>query len=265
MSPTQLPRVLALGGLDPCGGAGIGADARTVHVCGGFALTVATCLTVQNRHGFRELAPVAARLLRDSFAAALADGPLHAVKLGLLGTPETAAVVADLLRAPALGGLPLVVDPVLAATAGGFAPAAALVSGYRSQILPRALVVTPNGPELLALAPERGAAELLALGVRWVALKDGHGEGAVVRDRLVGTKEEIEFAHPRLMRGPVHGTGCAFAAALATFLALGMPVGEAFLAAGRLVAAGLALTPVAQDGRPEPLRLPLTAPRTDRG
>jgi len=252
-------RVLLLGGLDPCGGAGITADATVVAIHGAQPLPIAVVLTAQNRHGFQALDPVPGAAWQRALRAALADGEVHAVKVGLLGRTETVAAVAEALTA-LRGRAPIVVDPVLSATAGGFEAPAALAEAYRSQLLPLASVLTPNRPEALFLYGPRPEVAL-ALGCGFVLEKGGHGEGAFVEDRLHGLAGETRFRRPRLPVGSVHGTGCALASALATRLAQGCDVASACAMAGEWLFGLLqALGPAPAGGLPRPLPLAINPP-----
>lgn len=246
-------RVLLLGGLDPCGGAGITADARVLQQFGALGLPIALVLTVQNRFGFRRLAAVDEDLWQDALAVALADGELHAVKTGLLADAAQVEAVARTLRPLEV---PLVVDPVLSATAGGLDPGGDVAAAYRRHLLPLAAVATPNRDELAALAPD-GVAALLRSGCRAVIVKGGHGDGATARDVLHTEAGERAVEHPRMPVGRVHGTGCAFAAALAAQLAAGVPMAEAMAAASRFVHRCLsAMGEGDAAAPPRPLQLP---------
>ncbi|HZN39234.1 MAG TPA: hydroxymethylpyrimidine/phosphomethylpyrimidine kinase [Planctomycetota bacterium] len=252
-------RVLLLGGLDPCGGAGITADATVVAVHGAQPLPIAIVLTAQNRHGFQTLDPVPVATWQRALRAALADGEVHALKVGLLGSTETIAAVAEALAA-LRGRVPIVVDPVLSATAGGFPAPAALAEGYCAQLLPLASVLTPNHPEALLLYGARPEVAL-ATGCGFVLEKGGHGDGAFVEDRLHGPRGETRFRRPRLAVGPVHGTGCAFASALATRLAQGCDVASACALAGDWLFGLLqALGPAPAGGLPRALPLAISPP-----
>ena len=247
-------RVLLLGGLDPCGGAGITADATVVAVHGAQPLPIAIALTVQNRHGFRRLDVVPAATWRLALDAAFADGDVHAVKVGLLGSTAAVATVAASLL-PLRGRVPIIVDPVLSATAGGFDPPAALAAAYRSHLLPLATVLTPNRPEAQAIYDARPEIAL-ATGCAFVLEKGGHGTGACVEDRLFWASGEQCYRRSRLVVGPVHGTGCAFASALATWLAQGLDVPSACARAGEWLAGLLGvLGPTPADGLPRSLPL----------
>jgi hydroxymethylpyrimidine/phosphomethylpyrimidine kinase len=245
-------RVLLLGGVDPSGGAGITADAIVVALHGAQPLPVPVCLTVQGARGFRGAEPVPERTWRAAIDAVLGDGPVQAIKLGMLGDAATASAVAAVL-APLRGHVPIVVDPVLSATAGGFAPAQQLASCYRERLLPLASLFTPNLPELGRICD--GRAELaLAAGARAVLVKGGHGDGRWSEDQLFAAGAQFVFRRPRLDVGSVRGTGCALASAIAVRLAAGEDVSLACQRAGDWLAALLQrLGPPAADGLPRPL------------
>ena len=223
--PTTEPRVLLLGGVDPSGGAGLSLDAIVVAAHGGHALPVPIVLTAQNRSGFRAAFPVPEGQWRAALAAALEDGEIAAVKVGLLGGPAAVRAVAAALRGVA--GAPIVVDPVLSATAGGFAGGEDLVAAYRERLLPLADLVTPNLGEYAALFGGGGHS-----GVGAVLQKGGHGEGPEVEDVLFAAAAEHRFRRRRLAVGEVRGTGCALAAAIAAKLASGVGLVRACREAG---------------------------------
>lgn len=243
------PRVLVLGGLDPTGGAGITADARVLELHDCHALTVATCLTVQNRHGFVRAEAVAVDLFLATLRAALQDGPVHAVKLGLAPDAATLGRAAEVL---ATLRVPTVLDPVLSATAGGWSSPGDLARAQASTAAALAAVVTPNLPELEQLAPDGGAAALLARGCAAVVVKGGHGAGAEVED-LIHTPGRVDVVrHVRASCGAVHGTGCALASATVAGLAHGRDVVAAASAAARWVGDCLRAMPPPVDDLPRP-------------
>ena len=218
------PRLLLLGGVDPSGGAGLSVDAVVAALHGCAVAPVVTALTVQNRHAFSDrVAPDAAFVAR-ACAAAFDDGPVAAIKVGMLGAPTLAATVATALR-PLAGTVPIVVDPVLVSTAPGLAAGAPLVAAYREHLLPLATVLLPNGPERAAFGDLDGCAGVLA--------KDGHGDGESCRDELrLRGAVVASFARPRLPVGRVRGTGCALATAIAARLAHGAGLADACRDAG---------------------------------
>jgi hydroxymethylpyrimidine kinase/phosphomethylpyrimidine kinase len=245
------PRVLLLGGLDPSGGAGLTVDVRMAHILGVHGLAVVTTVTVQNRHGFVAAHPASVEVLRESLRAAVGDGPVQAIKLGMIADAGQLPVVMDECAAQ-LPGVPIVVDPVLSATSGGMVPAAELVAAYLAQ-MPRIRVLTPNIPELAQLAPG-GPTALLELGCPHVFVTGGHAEGdAAIEDRLCTAEGVVVVRHPRLHRGPIRGTGCALATAVASRLAHGDPVEAACRGAVEVLIESIGRTAASTDGLPVPL------------
>ncbi|HXF07446.1 MAG TPA: PfkB family carbohydrate kinase [Candidatus Acidoferrales bacterium] len=223
--PSFPPTVLVLSGHDPSGGAGQQADIEAIAAQGAHAAVAITCLTVQDTANVRCVEAVAPELIIAQAEAVLADQPVAAIKLGLLGTGAIVTAVAALLaRYPAI---PVVTDPVLVATGGGRLAADDLIPAVRAALLPRTTVLTPNAPEARALAGiddlATSAEALRALGAQYVLVTGGDEPGARVENRLHGPEGAQAFTWPRLP-GPFHGSGCTLAAALAARLALGESV-----------------------------------------
>ncbi len=219
---TAMARIVVLGGLDPSGGAGLTLDARVLSVHGCVALPVAAALTVQNRRGLSRLEPVAAALVLEQLQAALGDGDVAAIKTGLIGSADLVEGLAAAL--PRLAkGIPLVVDPVLSATAGGYEAGPELARAYREALAPLACVFTPNLPEAGAILSQLdGPAGLIARGCQGVLQKGGHGAAAMLEDQYWDRHGVVRMEHPALSIGSVRGTGCALASALSAFLARGL-------------------------------------------
>ncbi len=257
------PRVLLLGGLDPSGGAGLTVDATVVALHGASPLPVALALTEQGRAAFRRSHAVAADVWRGALRAVLADGPVHAVKVGLLADVATLRTLASELAALA-PAVPVVVDPVLSATAGGYSPPAELAAAYREHLLPRATLFTPNVPELAAVCAG-DAQQALAAGARAVLVKGGHADGPQCTDTLCTARDRVVFARERLPVGPVRGTGCALASAIACHLAVGATLADACREAGDWLGQVLrTMGPPDPDGLPRPLPLARVPPRPAR-
>lgn len=234
------PVVLCCSGLDPSGGAGLQADIESIAALGGHAAVVCTALTVQDSQRVYGFEPVAPALIRQQAEAVLADLPVAAVKLGMLGSGAIAQVVAELLAQHP--ELPVVLDPVLAAHTGGSLARHDLLQGLH-RLLPRATVVTPNTPEARCLAGTddlpAAVAWFAAQGARHLLLKGGHEPGATLVNRLyAGTSLLRESVVPRLP-GEFHGSGCTLAAALAAGLAAGLALPEAVAQAEAFVARAL--------------------------
>lgn len=241
------PRVLVLAGLDPSGGAGLLADAEAIRAGGGRPLGCATAITVQTTRAVRRFEALAASLVIEQATALLEeDGPIAAVKLGMLGSPEIAAAVAQILgRDGRLVGVPWVIDPVLKASSG--ATLGAAVRAYDALFAIGGAIVTPNVPEAAALAerpvPEDEAAlvacarALLDRGPAAVIAKGGHLPGEPAD--LVVTPGGVTRLPGMRRPGTRRGTGCRFASALATALARGGSLDEAARVAKAHVAAYL--------------------------
>jgi hydroxymethylpyrimidine/phosphomethylpyrimidine kinase len=205
--------VLAIGGVDPTGASGLAADLRTLVLRGVHGAPIVSALTVQDASGVRSVTAVD---LEPAVSAVLDSMPVRAVKIGMLAEGQ-AAVLARLLPA-----IPIVLDPVLEASAGGTLAAAAAYAA----LLERATVVTPNADETGVLG-EAAEAWVERTGVS-VLLKGGHGEGREVVDRLLvrGAPPRV-WRHPRLDVRNTRGTGCTLASAIAAGLALGESLTQA--------------------------------------
>lgn len=255
-------RILVIGGVDPSGGAGLSADTRTLFAHDAMALPVVAALTVQNRYGCKRIEPVARESVRAALRAAIEDGPIHAIKTGMLASAEQVEAVAAWLG-EWHGRPPLVVDPVLSVTAGGYDAGAAIATAYRRRLGPMATVFTPNLPELEQVLRTEPIAALLQEGCGGVLVKGGHGKGPELTDRLLQRGGELRFSHKLRPLGRVHGTGCALASAIAALLGHGRTVGAACADAIAWLQQCLAALPPPErpDAPPRPLPiLPRRAP-----
>ena len=215
------PRILIIAGSDSGGGAGIQADIKTVTMLGGHAMTAITALTAQNTLGVQAVMPVPAEMVLAQMESVVTDIGVDAVKIGMIGSPETANAVAERLERL---DVPIVFDPVMVATSGSVLADAATVAAF-GRLMRTASVVTPNLPELEALG---GEAAVLAHGCHLLA-KGGHAEGEEVVDRLISPDGKVtEHRAPRLPTAATHGTGCTLASALAAGLGAGLPIEAAF-------------------------------------
>ncbi|HTR16345.1 MAG TPA: bifunctional hydroxymethylpyrimidine kinase/phosphomethylpyrimidine kinase [Acetobacteraceae bacterium] len=243
-------RVLVVAGSDSGGGAGIQADIKAITALGGYAATAITALTAQDTLGVHGVHVVPPAFLRQQMECVLGDIGADAIKIGMLATPETVDLVADVLVPHA--GTPLVLDPVMVAKGGAPLLAADAVATIKRRLLPLATLITPNLPEAEVLAgmsiPDetamRHAAEaLLTLGVPAVLLKGGHLSGPVVQDILVSDEGLEVFTSPRQYTRDTHGTGCTLASAIATGLAQGYTLRDAVRRARAYLQAAIAQAP----------------------
>ena len=214
-------RVLIIAGSDSGGGAGIQADIKAVTMLGGHAMTAVTAITAQNTLGVQAVHPVPTDMVIAQIDSVVADIGVDAVKIGMIGSAATAAAVAERLTRPDLAPAAVVFDPVMVATSGSLLADDATIAAFRA-LLGRAMVATPNLPELAALGGEEA---VLAHGCS-LLVKGGHGEGETVIDRLLetGEGEVARWEAPRIDTTSTHGTGCTLASAIATGLAQGMPL-----------------------------------------
>jgi hydroxymethylpyrimidine/phosphomethylpyrimidine kinase len=222
------PRILIIAGSDSGGGAGIQADIRTVTMLGGHAMTAITAITAQNTLGVQGVHPVPTEMVLAQIDSVVSDIGVDAVKIGMVGSAQTALAVAERLETI---GAPVVVDPVMVASSGGILADAETVESLH-ELMGWAFVTTPNLPELEALG---GEAELTARG-EMLLIKGGHAPGATVIDRLVGPEGEIaRWEDPRIETEDTHGTGCTLASAIATGLGQGLDLPEAIARARTFV------------------------------
>lgn len=231
----QPPVVLVIAGNDPSGGAGLAADIQALTALGAHPAPVVAALTVQDSVDVMRVKVVEPELVVEQAERVLADMPVKAVKLGLLASAATGAAVAGLLAQHR--HIPLVVDPVLAASGGGRLAEDALMEVYLKRLFPLAAVATPNAAESRRLAPEaadvaaRGAA-LLATGAAHVLLKGADEDTLEVVNSLFSNGAREDLTWPRLP-GSYHGSGCTLASSIAALLARGTPVPEAVREAQR--------------------------------
>jgi hydroxymethylpyrimidine/phosphomethylpyrimidine kinase len=215
------PRILIIAGSDSGGGAGIQADIKTVTMLGGHAMTAITAITAQNTLGVQAVMPVPAETVIAQIDSVASDIGVDAVKIGMIGSAETAHAVAD--RLEAMPGIPIVFDPVMAATSGALLADDATIAAF-ARLMRIATVTTPNLPELAALGGEAA----VRAGSAAFLVKGGHGGGDEIVDRLIlADGSEVRWADTRIDTRHSHGTGCTLASAIAIGLGGGMPLAEA--------------------------------------
>lgn len=236
-SPPRMtqPRILAIGGSDSGGGAGIEADIKTVTALGGYAMTAITALTAQDTLGVHDIVPIAPDFVARAIRLVAADLGVDAIKTGMLGSAAMVAAVAGIL-ADIAPDTPIVIDPVIAATSGAALLAADARSVLLGRLMPMAALITPNRDEAATLSghpvetPEDAVAAgriLCGRGARAVLVKGGHFAGDEAVDLLVTGDVVVPFARPRIATRHTHGTGCTLASAIALGLGAGLELREA--------------------------------------
>jgi hydroxymethylpyrimidine/phosphomethylpyrimidine kinase len=224
-----IPIALTIAGSDSSGGAGVQADLKTFAALGVYGASVITALTAQNTSGVSGIHQVPADFVTAQIDAVFSDLDVGAVKIGMVADRATIeAIVAGLAR---WSPKHIVLDPVMVATSGDHLLAADAVATLRTELIPRAGLVTPNLPEAAALLGETLAtseaeiasqgARLLAMGCRAVLIKGGHGQGRESIDYLFAGGGTTALSAPRVATRNTHGTGCSLSSAIAAGLAKG--------------------------------------------
>ena len=251
------PVVLTIAGFDPSSGAGITADIKTIAAHGCYGVSCITALTVQSTRGVRRVEGVDPNIIAETLQELVSDLAVEAIHIGMLGNEQVVAAVADFLgdfagAFPEYARLPhVVLDPILKSSSGADLLDAAGTKLLRERLLPLAEVITPNLDEAGVLTGmavtnldqmHEAAARLHSLGAANVVVTGGHLEKAI--DLLSfktarGTEQEI-FKADRQRSNSTHGTGCAFATALACHLAQGRGLPEAVLLSKVYVSAAIA-------------------------
>jgi hydroxymethylpyrimidine/phosphomethylpyrimidine kinase len=246
------PIAVTIAGSDSSGGAGIQADLKTFAALGVYGASVLTALTAQNTQGVAAIHDVPADFIAAQIDAVFSDLDIGAVKIGMLSQAAAIEAVAQgLARHRAKN---IVLDPVMIASSGDSLLAPGAVELLRRELIPRALVVTPNLPEAAALAGSalaRNEAEMeiqarviLSLGARHVLIKGGHGDADDSVDLLIGQNPEfgevVRLSAKRIATKNTHGTGCTLSSAIAAGLAKGRDVVTACQEAKTYVTATIA-------------------------
>lgn len=229
------PIVLSFAASDPTGGAGLQADLLTLASMGCHPLSVVTALTVQDTRGVEAVHAVDAEWVGAQARALLEDMQVAAFKLGVLGSAENAAAIADVLAD--YPEVPVILDPVLASGRGDALADDAVIDSLCGLIVPQSTIVTPNSLEARRLVEddpeEEGldlascAQRLLAMGCDYVLVTGTHEVGAEVVNTLYAEQGVVRADRWPRLAGSYHGSGCTLASAIAAALANGLEVPEA--------------------------------------
>jgi len=239
------PAVLVFAATDPTGGAGIQADILTLASLGCHALPVITAVTVQDTVGVDDFLPMDAEWVIDQARGVLEDIPVAAIKLGMLGSTEVVAAIAEIVSD--YPDIPLIIDPVLASGRGDPLASDELIEAMCDLLLPQATLVTPNSLEARRLAEYLGEADtegdddeksasldlqecarrLVELGCAHVLITGAHEQGTQVTNTLYNVRGVVNRLHWERLPGSYHGSGCTLASAVAALVAQGNSVAEA--------------------------------------
>ncbi|HKV01760.1 MAG TPA: bifunctional hydroxymethylpyrimidine kinase/phosphomethylpyrimidine kinase [Ktedonobacteraceae bacterium] len=229
---TSIPRALTIAGSDSGGGAGIQADLKTFAALGVYGLSALTAITVQNTLGVQAAQDLPPELVEAQIDAVLEDIGADAAKTGML---SRSSIIEAVARCVSRWNLRLVVDPVMVAKGGDPLLQPEAITTLSTMLLPLAEVITPNlyeaevltGQRIETLDDMRAAAQAIhALGPRHVVVKGGHRAADPV-DVYFDGERFVELRAERISTPHTHGTGCTFSAAIAAFMARGLPVDAA--------------------------------------
>jgi hydroxymethylpyrimidine/phosphomethylpyrimidine kinase len=228
---------LSIAGSDSSGGAGIQADIKTFSCLGVYGATAITAITVQNTLGVHAQLALPPQMVYDQIVAVAEDLHPAVVKIGMLANAEIASSVADALEHYSI---PIILDPVMVSTSGHRLLSSEAEGVVKQRLLPMATLITPNIPEMEALAnmpittyedKVRAAEHLFGYGVRAILLKGGHEVGDTKSDILFTPSakgiETTIFTSDTIPTRNTHGTGCTLSSAIAAYIARGCDVVEA--------------------------------------
>lgn len=229
------PIVLSFAASDSTGGAGIQADILTLASMGCHPLSVITAVTVQDTAGVDEVLALEPEWVADQARAVLEDMPVHVFKIGLLGSIETIAAIAEVISD--YPNIPLVLDPVLASARGDELASDEMLIAMRELLLPQATIITPNSIEARRLTQNEEdeydmphlsqcASRLLRMGCEYVLITGTHENTAQVVNHLYGTSGVVRTDSWDRLAGSYHGSGCTLASAIAAAIANGLPIAE---------------------------------------
>ena len=253
-SPTLSPPViLSFAGSDPSSGAGIQADLLTIAALGCHPLSVITAITVQDTAGVEAIYVLDSEWVADQARALLEDMSVAVFKIGMLGSIENVAAIAEIVSD--YPDVPLILDPVLASGRGDEMAGEEIILAIKELLLPQTTVLTPNSVEARRLAmfehdeedddgsspaadfdtededdPDlhECARRLVELGAEYVLITGTHENTPKVVNTLYGENGKIVRADTwARLPGSYHGSGCTLASAIAASIANGLDVAEA--------------------------------------
>ena len=230
------PIVLVFAATDPSGGAGLQADIMTLSSMGCHPLSVVTAITIQDTTGVDDVNPIDAEWVADQARCVLEDMPVAAFKVGLLGSLEQVAAIAEVVSD--YPEVPLVLDPVLASGRGDELVTEEMVVALKELLIPQTTILTPNSIEARRLAQEEGeegegpdlaecARRVIASGCEYVLITGTHENTPEVVNTLYGQSGVVRSDNWQRLPGSYHGSGCTLAAAIAATVANGLEVAEA--------------------------------------
>tara|TARA_A100001011_G_scaffold235539_1_gene243552 strand:- start:65 stop:877 length:813 start_codon:yes stop_codon:yes gene_type:complete len=224
-------KVLIVAGSDSSGGAGVQADIKTVTSLGSYAMTAVTAITVQNTTGVKSIISINPKEIHNQIIFTSKDIRPNAIKIGMLHSVNVIKSVSRALNQIKIKNI--ILDPVMVAKGGAKLIDVKAVGLLKSKLIKKALLVTPNIPEIEILTHTQikskedmilAAKKLIEYGAKNVLIKGGHLKTKFVHDIFVNRKYIKIFKSKRYETQNTHGTGCTLSSAIATFLSCGKPV-----------------------------------------
>jgi hydroxymethylpyrimidine/phosphomethylpyrimidine kinase len=246
LSTNSPPVALTIAGSDSSAGAGLQADLKTFTALGVYGLTAVTCVVAETPGRVSRIEPVSAEIVRSQIEVVAKSFPIGAIKTGLLCSAEIVHAVARAVMN--FARVPLVIDPVMIATAGQQLLEPSAIALYEKELFPLATLITPNLDEAAQLLGEKiqdrqsmeHSAQALSEKYRAaILLKGGHGSGDHAVDLLFACRKITEFSAPFVRDVATHGTGCTYSAAITAGLASGLSLEEAIRRAKKFVTASI--------------------------
>jgi hydroxymethylpyrimidine/phosphomethylpyrimidine kinase len=237
----RIYKALSIAGSDSGGGAGIQADLKTFAALGVYGTSALTAVTAQNTVGVKRILEVGPEMVAAQIDTVIEDIGADAVKTGMLANEAIVEAVAAKMRQHKI--VNLVVDPVMTAKSHDRLLRKGAIKALRLRLIPLALIVTPNLPEAEELTGreigterqmEEAAERILDMGARGVVIKGGHRRGPAT-DLFYDGQRFRRLTASRVRTRHTHGTGCAFSAAIAAYLAKGEGVAAAAALAKRYI------------------------------
>lgn len=229
------PIVLSFSANDSSGGAGIQADILTLASMGCHPLSVITAVTVQDTVGVDDVMALDPGWVADQARAVLEDMPVHVFKIGMLGSVEIIATIAEIVSD--YPDIPIVLDPVLSSGRGEEFASEDMISAMRELLLPQTTIITPNSMEARRLAQDEAedfdeldlgqcGGRILHMGCEYVLITGTHENARQVTNTLYTASGIVRSDVWQRLTGSYHGSGCTLASAIAATLANGLPVSE---------------------------------------
>lgn len=237
------PAVMTFAATDPSSGAGLQADILTLASIGCHPLSVVTAITVQDTVGVDSVMVFDADWVNEQARTILEDMQVSAFKIGMLGSVENIAVIAEIMAD--YPDTPLLIDPILSSGRGDELANEEMQAAMIDLLFPQATLITPNSLEARRLAfmdaddsdelenasLDDTAKRLLELGPEYVLITGTHERSIEVVNTLYGDTGLIKAYNWERLVGSYHGSGCTLTSAIAACIAHGLSMEEAILEA----------------------------------